>query len=336
MAHLRHAIFSNLIEAEKILAEKQPESLKKLEISDFDKDGNDEVLIETKVHNAYFKPDSGGTMFEYDFKASNKNLLDTMTRREEGYHEKLYHARVAGEDNGGDSTASIHDLVIAKEPGLEKYLVYDKYERKTFVDHILANDVTPEKFLKNEYQEQGDFVSGNYNLDSSGVNDDSVKIELSRKGHIYQNDHTYPVQVSKTITVSQNEEVIEAKYKLTNLSGEKLNFKFAIEFNFGLQAGHADDRYYYNQNGRLENAFLDSIGNVENSSFLGLKDEYMKIDINIAAEDLSSIWRLPVETISLSEAGFEKVYQSSCVLLTWNIELENEVNLFLNQKVSSF
>jgi len=70
--------------------------------------------------------------------------------------------------------------------------------------------------------------------------------------------------------------------------------------------------------------------------FLGLKDEYMKIDINISAEKPDSIWRLPVETISLSEAGFEKVYQSSCVLLTWDIELETEVNLSLHQKVSTF
>ncbi len=93
---------------------------------------------------------------------------------------------------------------------------------------------------------------------------------------------------------------------------------------------------FYNQNGRLNDFFLDSVGQLNESDFLGLKDEYMKIDINIGAANTNSIWRLPVETISLSEAGFEKVYQSSCVLLTWDVELDREVNMSINQKVSSF
>ncbi len=336
LSHLRYAIFSNLIKAEKILAEKMPESLKELEISDFDKDGRDEVLIETKVHNAYFKPSAGGTLFEYDFKAAEKNILDTMTRREEGYHEKLYHAKIAGEEHGADGTASIHDLVIAKEPGLEKYLIYDTYERKSFVDHIIENDVTPERFLKNDYVELGDFVSGEYSLEHTKIEAGAICLTLSREGAIRQNDRSHSIKITKEIKVSRGNEVIDAHYRLTNLSGDDLNFRFAVEFNYGLQAGHADDRFYYNQDGRLRDSFLDSIGVVEGRQFLGLKDEYMKIDINISAEKADTIWRLPVETISLSEAGFEKVYQSSCVLLIWDVDLQDETILKLNQKVSSF
>ncbi|KAA3608789.1 MAG: DUF1926 domain-containing protein [Calditrichaeota bacterium] len=336
LAHLRHAIYSNLIKAEKILAEKMPESLKELEVVDFDMDGSDEILIETAVHNAYFKPSAGGAMFEYDFKASDKNLLDTMTRREEGYHEKLHHAKVAGEEDSGDSTASIHDLVIAKEPGLEKYLVYDSYERKSFVDHILNHDVQPQHFLKNEYEEQGDFVNGIYSLVESKVSPDSVNIILSKEGQIFQNGQSHPIKITKSIAVSKDNEFIEAQYKLTNLSEEKISFKFAVEFNYGLQAGHAHDRYYYTKDGRPENSYLDSVGRMDGNKFLGLKDEYMKIDVNLSSEQTDSIWRLPVETISLSEAGFEKVYQSSCVLMTFDIELDKEVKFSLNQKVSSF
>jgi alpha-amylase len=309
--------------------------MKILEISDFDKDGRDEVLIETEVHNAYFKPSAGGTLFEYDYKAADKNLLDTMPRREEGYHEKLYHAKIAGEDHGGDGTASIHDLVIAKEPGLEKYLVYDKYERKSFVDHIIENTVTPEQFMKNAYEEKGTFITADYTLEKSEVLADSVKIILSKDGSVLKNSRYFPLKITKEITVFKNTELIEAQYKLANLSDEKLNFRFAVEFNYGLQAGHADDRFYYNPDGRLHDSFLDSIGVVEGSQFLGLKDEYMKIDINISAEKADAIWRLPVETISLSEAGFEKVYQSSCVLLIWDVDLQDEKILKINQKVSS-
>ena len=86
----------------------------------------------------------------------------------------------------------------------------------------------------------------------------------------------------------------------------------------------------------MENSYLDSVGTIDKAAFIGLKDEYMKIDINLSAKSLSSIWRMPVETISLSEAGFERVYQSSCVLLIWDIPVEREVDLVINQKVGSF
>ena len=91
-----------------------------------------------------------------------------------------------------------------------------------------------------------------------------------------------------------------------------------------------------NRNGRLENAFLDSIGELHKDLYIGLKDEYMKIDVQVGADDLNAIWRLPVETISLSEAGFEKVYQSSCILLIWDVELDKQVQFSLSQKTGTF
>ncbi|MCB9058808.1 MAG: DUF1926 domain-containing protein [Calditrichae bacterium] len=335
LSHLRHAIFSNLIHAEKVVSKKYPEILSEFEISDFDRDGRDEILVETKVHDAYFKPYAGGSMFEYDFKASEKNLLDTMTRREEGYHEKLHHAQIAGEQNNSGA-ASIHDLVIAKEPGLEKYLIYDKYERKSFVDHFLDFDITPEKFHRNDYTERGDFVNGVYTLENKSISKEHITFTLQKDGTLHLDDNKNPVRLKKTFKISRAKELIETEYEIVNLSAEELNFRFAIEFNFGLQAGHADDRYYYTDKGRLENSFLDSMGIVNDSEFIGMKDEYMKIDIQLGSSEVGSIWRIPVETISLSEAGFERVYQSSCILLIKDFKLKDKVSFKIDHKVDSF
>jgi alpha-amylase len=35
-----------------------------------------------------------------------------------------------------------------------------------------------------------------------------------------------------------------------------------------------------------------------------------------------NLWRFPLETVSLSESGFEKIFQGSCLLLYWPLELE--------------
>jgi alpha-amylase len=37
----------------------------------------------------------------------------------------------------------------------------------------------------------------------------------------------------------------------------------------------------------------------------------------------ATLWRFPIETISMSEAGFERVYQGSVILPNWKIRLGN-------------
>jgi len=83
--------------------------------------------------------------------------------------------------------------------------------------------------------------------------------------------------------------------------------------NFGLQAGHAEDRYYYVPGNEIDDPYLDSTGELKNLSKLGIRDEWRKLDIVIKTETPCVFWRTPVDTISLSEAGFERVYQNSVV-----------------------
>ncbi|MBI5695067.1 MAG: DUF1926 domain-containing protein, partial [Nitrospirae bacterium] len=35
----------------------------------------------------------------------------------------------------------------------------------------------------------------------------------------------------------------------------------------------------------------------------------------------SALWRFPVETVSQSEAGYERVFQSSCLTPVWRVSL---------------
>jgi len=44
-------------------------------------------------------------------------------------------------------------------------------------------------------------------------------------------------------------------------------------------------------------------------------------DIGLFLEQNSVVWRFPIETISQSEGGFERVYQSSVVLPNWRFSI---------------
>ena len=335
LSHLRHAIFYSLINAEKILDQVMPPEYPVIDITDFDVDGTDEILVETGIHNAYFKPSTGATMFEYDFKPVSKNILDTMTRREEGYHQKLKEAKVAGQRNESNNsgTASIHDLVLAKEAGLEKYLNYDWYERKSLIDHFVDDSFNIESFSECRFNELGDFVNQPYQLLSKTSGQKSVSLQFKRDGFLWHNDERKALTVVKNINLGNDNAELIVEYELINHGNEPLEINFAVEMNFGLQAGHADDRYYFDEKGKLEDPFLDSKGIIENSGFIGLKDVYMRLDIRLSSGENARILRVPVETISLSEAGFERVYQSSAVVFKWNVHLTDRWKTSLKQVV---
>ncbi len=329
LAHLRFAIFNNLIAAEKLLDGHR--SLPVVEHRDFDADGHDEILVETAVHDAYFKPDTGAMLFEYDFKPAAKNLLDTMTRREEGYHNKLKDAVFVEDfEKGGDQTASIHDLVLTKERDLYQKLKYDAYERRSLIDHVLPVDCSLENFENLDYREMADFYNQPYRLINQIRKDKTIELHFRRDGKI----QGHPVSLLKIVSIQIETAEINAKYQFNNHAQQALAFRFAVEFNFGLQAGQADDRYYYDQNGRLESFYLNSSGVLPQAKMIGLRDEYLKIDVQLSSEKLNEIWRTPVETISLSESGFERVYQSSAVLLVFDVQLDKKFECQIKQNVS--
>ncbi len=337
LSHLRYAIFNNLIQAENILDKYLKDEYPSIDITDFDVDGRDEVLIETASQNAYFKPSCGAMLFEYDFKAAAKNLLDVMSRREEGYHSKLGEAQVVGEEtkDTGSETKSIHDIILAKEPGLAEYLNYDWYERRSFIDHFLGEHETINDFSKARYKEQGDFVNQPYILKNKRKENDKAVLIFEREGNVWHNEIFEPLIVRKKIIIHNLSAEIECKYELINPGNNILNLKFGVELNYGMQAGHAHDRYYYDKNGRLENSYLDSTDVITDEQFLGIRDEYLKIDIGLETDKSADLWRMPIETISLSEAGFERVYQSSCILFLWNIQIDKKWSVTVHQKVTS-
>src|SRR5690606_29079406 len=107
---------------------------------------------------ALFAPAAGGQMYELDVRTICHNLLATITRRPEAYHRKV----LAGAQNNGNGAASIHDRVIFKQAGLDQRLQYDKWTRKSLLDHFFALPTTLQSVREGNADEHGSFVSGIY------------------------------------------------------------------------------------------------------------------------------------------------------------------------------
>jgi hypothetical protein len=82
----------------------------------------------------------------------------------------------------------------------------------------------------------------------------------------------------------------------------------------------------------LEDAALDSTGEVRNVTKVALGNSWLEIELGLELNHEATLWRFPIETVSGSEAGFERTYQGSCVLLQWLLKLPpgDSVNIELH------
>jgi alpha-amylase len=279
-------------------------------------DGSEEVMLNSELMNLFIDPAEGGRISELDWKPRSFNLMNTLSRRHEGYHDKIC---TAGKDQSACGAQTIHERVVVKEEGLEGHLQYDWYKRGSLLDHFLESGVDLAGFMRSEYHEAGDFVLGAYDL-KQRKQGDTASLTLERRGQVAGRG----VRLRKEISLHLAASEFLVRYEIQNLGAEELNTSFGSEFNFSLLAGNADDRYYDIPSHVLDKRNLASTGETNNVKQVSLVDEWLKLKLTLVFSRAASLWRAPVETVSQSEAGFERVYQSSMVMPVWRLSLPPE------------
>ncbi|MCR9202892.1 MAG: DUF1926 domain-containing protein, partial [Planctomycetaceae bacterium] len=251
LPHLRNAVYANLIEADTLLEQisHAKDTWVDVATGDFNLDARQEVRLNNQRLVAFFSPANGGHLYELDLRTCKTNLLATLNRRPEAYHQKIFeHAErlreaAARGEQLHDDVASIHDLVRFKQPDLDQKIGYDHWDRKSLVDHVLTPDLSFDAFRNGEGT-CGDFESQTYEA-SIRRSDSEVTLEMRAHGDVHGRD----IAIRKFVTASSerpNELLI--KYVLSDLPvGE--TFHFASEFNFATMPGGASDRYFYNAEG---------------------------------------------------------------------------------------
>lgn len=318
LPHLRSGVYEHLIRAEHAAdaalhgrsgSAGEGPSWIEIETGDHDLDGQEEVMVNTDLLNLFLDPAEGGRLTELDWKPGAFNLTNTLTRRRESYHARI---RDAGAGSAG--ARSIHDRVTVKEEGLERLLQYDRYKRGSLLDHFLGRDSDLAGFMQCGQHEAGDFITGGYRA-SVKRGKASAAVVLEREGAV----DGLPVIVRKEISARPGHPSFTVRYRITNGGLEELVSSFGCEFNFSLLAGDAPDRYYDIPGHRLEKRNLASWGETKTVSAVRLVDEWLDLAVSLSFSQTALLWRAPVETVSQSEGGFERVYQSSMVMPLWGI-----------------
>ncbi|MFH1407172.1 MAG: alpha-amylase/4-alpha-glucanotransferase domain-containing protein [Candidatus Omnitrophota bacterium] len=293
--HLRNAIYNNLIESEKIIDEASLKNTSaKAQTFDFDMDGENELLLEGGKLNLYFDPNDGGSLFELDYKPLSVNLTNVIARREEAYHKKI-REKIQRQTTVTQGPESIHDMVLAKEEGLGKYLVYDRYKRNSFRDHFLREDVSAENFSKNQYEELGNFATSRY---AASVKKETAAISAVFKiqSEVRTGEFKNTYALTKTIKAQDNKATIKVSYQIQNKGVVSLPVRFGTELNLSLR----DDA-------------LDKTGEIRSAKKFHIKDVFFNMRIGFAFRQPTDIFYFPIQTVSASEEGFERTYQGFCI-----------------------
>ena len=310
--HLRSSIYSHLIEAEKLINNSGGHNL---DVLDLDQDGHKEIILSSGFLSCAFAPHRGGALLELDFKPKSINMINTLMRRKETYHQKLQQDLINAPASA-NQPQSIHDLDKIKQAGLQEFLFYDLFPRYCCLDHFLDKQTYLEQFFRCEYEELGDFTQGQYQFGLKNRSKNKACFELLRRGEV----RAHPVKIIKRVSLSNNE--LALIYTIKNESSDYLRELFGIEFNLSVY-----DHRLSIAPGEVKTDFLNLARRPNHRSRTktchGLKvnDIWNNVFLEFSVGLPASVWHFPVETVSNSDTGIEKTYQELCLLFNWPLNI---------------
>jgi len=311
--HLRTDPWRNLIRAEAIADRQTHGALAaRVELLDYDADGAAELLFTGLDYQALLKPSDGGTIAAFDFRPAEATLVNSILRRPESYHASLREA--AGKSATG-AVASIHEQTRVKEPGLERFLRYDRWPRHAFRILFFDPTRTHADYENLELREDAGFAGGAFTVKSSAPNDAELFRADSLLVHGKSETSAPKLLLLKQFTFGPAPRGCEVACEVSVKLKEPLDKPVAIgiESIVNLLAPTEPDRFFETPAGRQNLRFSGTLP----GPILRMEDGWQRVRVALHAPLMDEFWVAPIETVSESEEGFERVYQGSQILAVW-------------------
>ena len=280
LPHLRGAAYRELIAAERFLCG----DAARIERGDLDLDGVEDVRLEGPTAAAWITA-AGGALWALDDRVRGWNAGDTLARRPEAYHARLREAVLAGGEG-----ESIHAALRLKEPGLAALVErYDERNRDSFLDRWSEGGSTH------------DWSADRFEITRAGA----PRGAGSAAAWLERAEGEAPA-LEKHYALSGAGE-LEVTYTLA--SERERAGTLEVELNFGLHVPRADDRFV-EVDGRRDDppefAARSEHDAVTRAAFV---DAWADRRLTVEVEPGGALRRAPIETVSLSEGGAERLLQ---------------------------
>jgi alpha-amylase len=312
--HLRTEIWRNLIRAESLADQLTPGALMpRVELVDYDADGAAEILFSAPEFQALLKLSDGATVAFFDFRPASATLINSIIRRPEAYHSRLREAANAKPAEGG--AVSIHDQVLVKEPNLERFLRYDRYPRHAFRLFLFDPAQTQVDYEELRLKEAGAAASGSYLLHASSANYADLQFACELPEYAAEGGQVPRLSVTKLFLFGPAPQGCELSCDISMTISAPLSRPLAmgLESVINFLAPADADRFFETPAGPQNLRFSGVLA----APLLRVEDGWQKVRVTLHAPGSQEFWVAPIETVSESEGGFERVYQGSQILAVW-------------------
>jgi len=315
LPHLRTEVYKNILFAEDILSEGH-HGEPSVELADVDADGHEEVIIRGGDSALFISPRHGGAAFEFDSESLHINAMNVLSRWPEAYHEKVLALSDEDEDKS-DGAKSIHDSVKSKEKGIKRFLITDSMRRGSLVDRFIPRGETHEAFVKGTCCDAGDFAEAEY------------EVKSTERGALFSRSASLgsrELSITKEVLVNK-----EGGFSLTSAiskTGEGVldGYSYGLEFNVLLPGcdGPFSSFEVVGGDGAMDRFGLKESLDLKGLSSLRAVDGFTGAAFSLSMEREARVCSFPIYTVTLSEAGFERCFQGSSILLLFPMSLRGE------------
>ncbi|MBD3426448.1 MAG: DUF1926 domain-containing protein [Candidatus Omnitrophica bacterium] len=311
LPHLRSGVYRHLIRAQDMIEPPEREKLRNFQCVEVDLgSAGSETLLGSGHLDIYISPGEGASVRELAHKASSSNLVNTLTRVKEKYHDKLgrgfsLRVRKARRAIFRGEHADIHDVLGAAEKGLKKHLIYDNYRRGSFLSHVFLEKF-PWKDLASGRSGCSSFLKGGY---SSSVRTHSgfITCDLARRSVVPSaGGASCEVGMAKRVMLGEGPAVMFSE-RLEKYSSGRYDLRHAVEFNFLVW-----DKKVISRQRLLR------------TDALSLKDMYSGTVLDFYMDKKYTVYARPVYTVNETEIGLKKMFQGISVFIGNDIVLDDQ------------
>ena len=313
LPHIRGAAFSNLIAAEAMAeAAQQPDPPARGELEDLDGDGRLDVRLATDIFVLTVDPWRGGGVVEWDYRPASRHLGNVLTRRPEPYHAELRQPPAAPAEGG--AVASIHTAAVrVKEPGLDRFLVYDRARRVSQRFHLFPEDTTLDRVWRDEQDDLGGVAGGAYRWSLSN-DPTAVTLRLDREASLGRGT----AAVERYLRLAAGRHDLEHVVRLRWHGDEPLRAVAALEWGLGLFGGPED--LWVEAAGAQRS--LHELGELPAADRITVTEAHSGLTLAFTPSTGAAVWSFPLITVSNSEGGYERTDQGAVLIFRWPLVLQ--------------
>ena len=304
--HLRTALWRSLVQAEAIADALTHRGKQHSDVTtmDFNADGRDEIYFYSDRYGALLVPHDGATMSAIDCRQSNAALINSLSRKPESYHAALKNLTA----KSAQGVQSIHEQTRVKEAGLERFLNYDRWPQNSFRLKLFSRNKKYDDCTAVRLEEDAGLAAGGYLL-----------VDLSPSKATFASEGSVDWPAEKTFSFAATPLGFEIVCDVTlrrNAPGAASVF-VGLEAVVNFLAPSSPDRYFETQGQRYPLRW----GAATPASEFRVVDEWQGVSVTLGAPKAQDFWVTPIESVSESEDGFERIYQGSQVMAVWPVEL---------------